>query len=75
MSGYVTTHSVRLDNTGKTYPFHLVQELCGSPILPEGGSEELTHMNNSLGAYGRLQVIVTLLENGRRFTGETRTLD
>uniref|UniRef100_A0A671QBB2 Suppressor of tumorigenicity 14 protein-like n=1 Tax=Sinocyclocheilus anshuiensis TaxID=1608454 RepID=A0A671QBB2_9TELE len=32
-----TTHSVRLNNTGKTYPFHLEQERCGSPILPEGG--------------------------------------
>ncbi len=27
-------------------------------------------MNNRLGAYGRLQVIVTLLENGRKFARE-----
>ncbi len=32
-------------------------------------------MNNCLGAYGRLEVIVTLLENGRRFARETRTLE
>ncbi len=29
------THSVRLDNTGKTYPFHLEQECCGSPSFPK----------------------------------------
>ncbi len=32
---YGTTHLVRLDNTGKTYPFHLEQERCGSPSFPK----------------------------------------
>ncbi len=32
---YGTTHSVRLDNTGKTYPFHLEQKRCGSPTFPK----------------------------------------
>ncbi|KTG17116.1 hypothetical protein cypCar_00024042 [Cyprinus carpio] len=32
-----TTQSVRLDNTGKTYPFHSEQGCCGSSILPKGG--------------------------------------
>ncbi len=33
------------------------------PILPEGGSEALMHMNNRLGAYGRLEVIVASWQN------------
>ncbi len=33
------------------------------PILPKGGSEALTHMNNRLGAYGRLEVIVASWQN------------
>ncbi len=44
---YGTTHSVGLDNTGKTYPFSSEQERCGSPYLPEGGSEAVRHMDNS----------------------------
>ncbi len=44
---YGTTHSVGLDNTGKTYPFSSEQECCRSPYLPEGGSEAVTHMDNS----------------------------
>ncbi len=44
---YGTTHSVGLDNTGKTYPFNLEQERCGSPYLTEGGSKAVTHMDNS----------------------------
>ncbi len=44
---YGTTHSVGLDNTGKTYPFSSEQRCCGSPYLPEGGSEAVTHMDNS----------------------------
>ncbi len=35
---YGTTHSVGLDNTGKTYPFSLEQERCGSSDLPEGNN-------------------------------------
>ncbi len=31
-------------------------------------------MDNRLGAYGRLEVIVTLLENGRKSAGETQSL-
>ncbi len=33
--------------TEKTYPFSLEQVRCGSPDLPEGGSEAVTHMDNS----------------------------
>ncbi len=40
-------HSVGLDNIGKTYQISLEQERCGSPDLPEGGSEAVTHMDNS----------------------------
>ncbi len=40
---YGTTHSVGL----KMYPFSLEQERCGSPNLPEGGSEAVTNMDNS----------------------------
>ncbi len=32
---YSTTHSVRLDNFGQTYPFHLEQERCGSSPFPK----------------------------------------
>ncbi len=44
---YGTTHSVGLDNTAKTYPFSSEQGRCGSPYLPEGDSEVVTHMDNS----------------------------
>ncbi len=32
---------------GKTYPFSFEEECCGSLDLPEGGSEAITHMDNS----------------------------
>ncbi len=61
---------MRLDNTGKTYTFTWNRNAAEASSFPKEVSEALTHMNNLLGAYGKLKDIVTLLKNGRRFAGE-----
>ena len=47
-------HWVRLDNTGKTYPFRLEQGCCGSPILPEGVFGSKYTYSIRLGLYGEI---------------------
>ena len=47
-------HWVRLDNTGKTYPFSLEQGRCGSPILPEGVFGSKYTYSIRLGVYGEI---------------------
>ncbi len=66
--------TLNADLEPKIHPFSLEQERCGCSELPKRGSEALTHMNNVSGAYGRLEVIVTLLEVAGSLFRETRVL-
>ncbi len=68
-SYYGTTHSVRLANTEKTYPFHLEQERCGSPSFLKEVRSTYTY-EQPFRCIWKIRGDRSLLENGRSLPGQ-----